>query len=247
MVKHVLLLLAGVLCLLYGTVIHGVHSGTRFFAVWYLLGAFCIGISFLGFFHVWDKIPHSAVRALAIVVIVILVMLFGTVLAILIGGTPENEECDTIIILGAQVTQDGPSVVLKYRLDAAVDYLNEHPDANCIVSGGQGYNEPCTEAEAMAAYLVKKGISPSRIIQEPNATSTLENLEFSKQYCDCSHSQIGIVTNQFHMFRSVLLARKLQYTDVVRIPAGSIPVYLPNNVLRESLAVWKDLLCGNLL
>lgn len=68
--------------------------------------------------------------------------------------------------------------------------------------------EPCTEADAMADSLVKKGISPGRIPQEPKAASTLENLEFSKQYRDCSRSRIGIVTNQSHLFRSVFYCQE---------------------------------------
>ena len=53
-----------------------------------------------------------------------------------------REGLDYIIVLGAQVRKDGPSPVLKYRLDKAVEYLNENPDTVCIVSGGQGSNEP---------------------------------------------------------------------------------------------------------
>ena len=39
-----------------------------------------------------------------------------------------SQDLDYIIVLGAQVREDGPSVVLKYRLDAAVDYLNGNPE-----------------------------------------------------------------------------------------------------------------------
>ena len=65
---------------------------------------------------------------------------------------------DYIVVLGAQMRQNGPSVVLQYRLDEAIKYLNDNPDTICIVSGGQGYNEPCTEAQGMAEYLEKKGV-----------------------------------------------------------------------------------------
>lgn len=63
---------------------------------------------------------------------------------------------DYIIVLGAQVRKDGPSPVLKYRLDKAVEYLNENPDTVCIVSGGQGSNEPWSEAEEWHGICRKK-------------------------------------------------------------------------------------------
>jgi len=54
-------------------------------------------------------------------------------------------------------------VVLRYRLDEAYRYLKDDPETICIVSGGQGYNEPCQEAEVMKKYLEDKGIDSSRI------------------------------------------------------------------------------------
>lgn len=247
MIKTVLFIIAGILCCGYGILIMSVRSGTRFYAVWYLLSLFFLGLSACSFFHVWDKLPVAFVQTTAAVFGVLAAVLVGTAVVILFSGRAEDADCDTILVLGAQVRQSGPSVVLRFRLDTAADYLREHRDTTCIVSGGQGRTEPCTEAEAMKAYLVEKGIEPGRIILEPRATSTKENLELSKELCDPGHDRVGIVTNQFHMFRSVMIAGKAGYKTIVRIPAGSLPMYLPNNVLRESIAVWKDLLCGNLI
>ena len=247
MFKNILFATLGILCLLYGTVIMNVRSGTRFFVIWYLLAIFFIGLAAFGFFHVWEKLPSFVYKTIIGIICAAAILLVGTAAVILSQSTTEDVACDAIIVLGAHVRESGPSVVLRYRLDAAVDYLNKYPDTKCIVSGGQGYNEPCTEAEAMYDYLVQQGIAPERIIQEPEATSTLENLEYSKQYCDCENDRVGIVTNGFHSFRSSLLAKKAGYQDVVRIAAGSVPLYLPSNVLRECLAVWKDLLYGNLI
>ena len=65
-----------------------------------------------------------------------------------IQGEPE-----VMVILGCQVRQDGPSVLLRDRLDEALDYLEDHPDMTVVVSGGQGPDEPTSEAQAMADYL----------------------------------------------------------------------------------------------
>ena len=246
MTKHIILLVLGILCFIYGVLIQQVNSGTRFFMVWYLISVVLVAFSCFGILRVWDRLPKGVVLACGSLCAIIAVSLVGTASIIMIGSTAaEMEDCNEIIVLGAQVKDTGPSVVLKYRLDAALDYLREYPKTVCIVSGAQGHNEPCTEAESMAQYLIDNGIESGRIIKEEKATNTVQNLEYSKPYCDYKYQSVGIVTNQFHMYRSSLIAKKLGYTKVVRIPAGSVPLYLPNNLLRECLALWKDVIVGN--
>ena len=88
------------------------------------------------------------------------IVVFVTLCGMIAGdfSAKGNQNLDYIIVLGAQVREDGPSAVPKYRLDAAIDYLNENPNTVCIVSGGQGANEPFSEAKGMAEYLLDKGI-----------------------------------------------------------------------------------------
>jgi uncharacterized SAM-binding protein YcdF (DUF218 family) len=81
--------------------------------------------------------------------------------------------------LGAGLHGTTPSLSLTNRLAAALAFLEEHPDTVAIVSGGQGPGENMTEAEAMTIWLEARGIAPERIIGEPEATSTAENLENS--------------------------------------------------------------------
>ena len=65
---------------------------------------------------------------------------------------------DYIIVLGAQVKESGPSVILRYRLDRAVSYLKENDNTLVIVYGGQGANEKATEAIVMKEYLVNNAM-----------------------------------------------------------------------------------------
>ena len=88
-----------------------------------------------------------------------------------------SQKLDYIIVLGAQVRENGPSVVLKYRLDTAIMYLEENPDTICIVSGGQGKNEPFSEAHGMATYMVQNGVASDRILIEDQSTNTIENIQ----------------------------------------------------------------------
>ena len=87
----------------------------------------------------------------------------GNVTAILVFGLlivyqlKMSATDSTVVVLGCQVKGEAPSLTLTERLDAAYDYLCSHPDAACILSGGQGDDEKISEAECMYRYLTKKG------------------------------------------------------------------------------------------
>ena len=60
------------------------------------------------------------------------------------------------------------------------------------------------------------------------------------------NARIGILSNNFHIFRAVRLARKQGMTQAVGIAAPSKKEYLPTNMLREFCGVLKDFLLGNM-
>jgi len=152
-----------------------------------------------------------------------------------------EDNLDYVIVLGAQVHADKPSVVLKYRLDEAILYLNENPETVCIVAGGQGKNEPYSEAYGMAQYLMQNGIDKDRILLEDQSKTTEENLRFSRKFLP-EDAEVGIITNDFHMFRALQIAQKQGLSDVCGIAADSTKFYLPNNMLREYFAEIKFLI-----
>ena len=94
----------------------------------------------------------------------------------------------------------------------------------------------------MANYLVKHGIERSRIMQEDRSTSTVENIRFSRPLI-AGVEAAGLVTNDFHLPRALAIARK-QGLALRGIAAPSHPWYLPNNLLRECLAIVKGLIRG---
>ena len=123
----------------------------------------------------------------------------------------------------------------------------ENENTVCIVSGGQGSNEPCSEAEGMCRYLIERGIAPARILMEDKSTDTSENIAFSMQFLDKENDSVGVVTNNFHVFRGVHLARHMGIREVCGISAPSDVYFLLNNMVREFFGVMKDLVYGNLL
>ncbi|HJF64888.1 MAG TPA: YdcF family protein [Slackia equolifaciens] len=242
-----ILVALGVACVAYGFAIFAVGSGTMFFAVWFAIAALFFGAA-AGVHFDWIAKAPLAVRwaggvALAAVLAVGVVESGLIATGFNAAGRPG---LDYLVVLGAQVKADGPSVVLRYRLDAAATYLQENPTTRCIVTGAQGYNEPCTEAEGMRDYLVAVGIDESRIILEPQARNTQQNISYSLALMDSPDCSVGIVTNNFHVFRGTALAKSQGMTNACGIAAPSNPLYLPNNILREYFGITKDIAAGNI-
>ncbi|HIZ08485.1 MAG TPA: YdcF family protein [Candidatus Eubacterium avistercoris] len=237
----IICVIAGIICGIYGIMVYSTGSGTGFFAVWIVIGVLlaALGVSFA--FQLWKKLPKILVR-----VIVCLAVAGLTFFCVVEGRIASQLHAqgkaglDYVIVLGAQVYESGPSMILRYRLDRAVRYLEENPDTVCIVSGGQGYNEPFPEAEGMAEYLISRGISAERIIKEDQSKNTEENIRNSMEYLDRS-SSVGIITNNFHVFRAMQIAKDAGLEDAWGIASGSPPRYLPNNMLREFFAEIKYL------
>lgn len=222
--------------------------GTNFYMIWLLAGVLFIlaGICIrkgIVLFHVPVFIKRTLLLGMAF-----LGILFVIVEGFIISGfTAKGEKgLDYIIVLGAQIKANGPSKVLKLRLDKAYDYLVENPDTQVIVSGGQGSNEPVSEAEGMYDYLVSKGIAAERIIKEDESKNTYQNLKFSGEYLNKKRDSVGIVTNNFHVFRAMQLAKKGGYEHVSGIAAEAELSMQANNMLREFLGVMKDWLFGNM-
>lgn len=243
-----LCILAAFLCFLYCFIVFRIRSGSSFYLIWGLGGLFFIGLALMVKFDWWSQFPLLLRR-------VICGVLLAGVLAFVVAegcifahyrdqGRPD---LDYIIVLGAQMKERGPSVVLQFRLDAAYDYLIANENTLCVVSGGQGPNEPCTEAQGMYDYLVEKGISPERILMEDKSTDTSENIAFSAEVIGGTDKDVGIVTNNFHVFRGMMLARHAGFENACGISARSNIYFQPNNLVREFFGIMKDLVCGNLI
>lgn len=162
-------------------------------------------------------------------------------------GEP-TESCDYVVVLGAKVRSDGPSVALMERIYGARDYLQAHPDVIAVVSGGQGPDEPMTEAQAMYDELVKMGIDENRLWIEDRATSTWENLNFAltliEEKTGTRPDNIGIVSSEYHLFRASLFADACGVESVL-IPAQTTRLSQKiNHFMREVAGVWHYLILG---
>ncbi|MEH7179568.1 YdcF family protein [Neobacillus vireti] len=145
---------------------------------------------------------------------------------------------DYIIILGARVKGEVPSLALQYRIDTAADYLKANKESIAIASGGQGAGEEISEAEAIKRGLIARGINRNRILLEDHSTDTVENIKFSKKLTP-NNLQTGLlVTNDFHLYRAKSIAKD-QGLDLEGLPAKTPAVAIPKSYGREYLAITK--------
>lgn len=137
----------------------------------------------------------------------------GLLMAVIVNASRLNapSPADTIIVLGAQVYQDGsPSPALQRRLDLAYDLYGQGYAGAIITTGAQGDNEPMPEGDAMRAYLIEKGVPAEAIHAETNSYNTVENLEGAKAIMQANGlSTAIIVSSDYHLWRALSMAEAL--------------------------------------
>ena len=202
----------------------------------------CAMIAVLLFYNVCAMLektyphPTKVVKRVFTVLLCIGILILGVTEALIIKASLGDPDpgCKYVVVLGAKVRHDGPSVSLQNRIDAAYDYLTAHPDAIAVVSGGQGEDEPMTEAECIYRALIGRGIDPERVWIEDKATSTWENLQFSldliEEKTGLRPETIGIISSEYHLFRAGLFA--------------TLKSQKLNHFLREVAGVWHYILLG---
>ena len=147
-----------------------------------------------------------------------------------------------IILLGAGVYGETPSITLEHRLEGAARYLDANPETKAVLSGGQGAGEDITEAECMRRYLTAHGIAPERLLTEDRSTSTKENLLFSKAVIEADGGiadGVVIVSSGYHLFRATKMAEMLGIGATGAAGSDGYPIYVTGMYLREAVAVAK--------
>ena len=222
-----------------------------------LLALICIfplqGYDFSGYFFLglaaliptYHIIRHQKVLTIMLTVLLILFFLALAVTGYTIVSHSAGTQAPTseyLVVLGAGVNGTVPSRSLRERLDAAYDYLIDHPGAVAIVSGGQGTGEQISEAECMYQYLTSAGIEENRVLMEDQATNTIENLQYALNVIENRAgrriTRVAIVSSEYHLYRAELFAKQLGL-EAEMVPAKTEMIPLRwNYYLREIFAVW---------
>ena len=185
-----------------------------------------------------SKIGRLLVRIVGFCIMLTAILVVIESICIIRGANKKPDGTETLVVLGSKVNSYGPSLMTAQRLKAAIKFMNEHPDTNCVLSGGQGPDEPFSEAQGMFDYMVNRGISKDRLYLEDRSTNTRENLKFSKELIEKEglNENIAIVSNEFHLYRAGLIAKKLGITHS-SISGHSLLVLFPTYYIRELYAI----------
>lgn len=266
------LLIYAVFAFLYTTVIlYASGRATSFLWFWPVTFLIALLAGAVLFFAVTGRLPRLRRAAVCFGVFFWLLFLGFFVMEAFIfsaGRKAPEDDAEYVIILGAQVRGEIPSLVLDARINAAAGYLSEHPEAVAVASGGQGNGEDISEAEAIKRGLMRRGIAEERILTEDRSTSTVENLKFSAEVIAAYEEKMSggqnkngnavsetgaafpekvvVVTNDFHVYRAVRLARKQGYKQVSGLGAAEFYAVTIQYYVREFFAVILETLRGTL-
>ena len=242
----------GVFCLLYYV---GMGLAVTFrqslLFLWPVVGGLCLLRSFWAAPYIRQGLPLPVAPWLLWTVRVLILLwvaffLFVEVFVVTGAGKRAHDGLDAVIVLGAKVNGTQPSGALHERIEAAADYLLSNPDTLCIASGGQGEDEGISEAECIRRGLVARGVEESRILLEERSTSTVENMLYSLPMLPEGTDKVGLVTSDFHMFRTLWTARQMTDLTLSGIPGRSSNFGFLHYAMREFCAIVVGVLQGEL-
>ena len=169
----------------------------------------------------------------------------------------ENPPPKVMVIFGCQMRRDGPSVLLKDRLDAALAYWEAHPDIKIVVTGGKGDDEHVSEARGMYDYLTAHGVDGANIYMEDKSRNTWQNINNTFALMEREGwsltDDVLLVSSGFHLARIELLWNRArvqalrgetyggQYVSTLAAPVSHAPSAV-QMFFREPLALVKSFL-----
>jgi len=179
--------------------------------------------------RLWAQMAGRILLSAAAVLSAAMLVLFVTASALMLHSTTKTPPPGgTVIVLGAGLNGGWPSLMLAQRLDAAAQYLLDNPDSSCVLSGGQGPDEICTEANAMFRYITTVWkIDPARLYLEELSVNTQQNIAFSMDIIrrESLSENVVIATQEFHQYRAGQMALRSGAAEVGPAVCHT-PIYL---------------------
>ena len=110
---------------------------------------------------------------------------------------------DCYVIMGAAVKPDGqPSGAMRRRVEGALAASAHCQAPRFIVTGGKGRFGP-PESDLMRDLLVQAGVSPDRIVADPESTDTLQSVKTCASILKsgAQSSRVVVCTDRYHLPR----------------------------------------------
>ena len=230
--------LPNLLSLVFGIII-GIGEISTFF---YMYGAAMVpreevadqGFSFL--------VSFSLLLSVSVIYLSVSFLIF-MIYSLFLQIIPRKNDFDYLIIHGAGLIHgDQVSKLLSDRLDKAIEVYQKDPTPPVMIpSGGKGGDETVPEAQAMAGYLLGKGIPEEKIIMEDKSATTYENLKNSKEIIDAREGSkyTALVTSNYHVYRALRYCRRVGL-DCTGIGSKVAFYYWPSALIREFIAVHAE-------
>ncbi|WP_302925785.1 YdcF family protein [Holdemania filiformis] len=242
MKRKIVMVILGIICLAYACltmITVSLQFGNAFFLT---LGTMLISE---GLIH--EKLGNSGKRWMngiwMISGVLVLILISFMVNAANTHISASQDQGTTVIVLGAKINADQPSLILERRLQAALDYANENPECTVIVTGGQGNGEDYAESTIMKNWLVENGLETNRILEENQARNTGENLKYSLKLLRQNNlsENVVIVTDSFHQLRASILAKQLGIEQISAVNSETPVSLIPMYTVREWFGLVKAL------
>ena len=195
-----------------------------------------------------DKIKRSfkAMAAITAAVVLILTGINAFVILSTKSAVKDYEQFDGhydyIIVLGCGIIDNSiPTDLMADRLDMAIR-LYEDGTAPMILLSGDHRVDDYNEVAVMRNYLLERGIPDDVILCDDLGLSTNETMERAVRLYGVRSAVI--VTQKYHLYRSVYLARDYGVECEGVIATGHTFIRQPYYSARECLARVKDfILC----
>ena len=115
---------------------------------------------------------------------------------------------DVAVVLGAAAWDDGPSPVLRERINHSIWlYENDYVD-KIIFTGGKGKGNKYAESEVARDYAIKNNVNSDDILIETKSRITEENLKYAYEIAvEKNFNTFTIVSDPLHMKRAILMAK----------------------------------------
>lgn len=190
---------------------------------------------------------------ISIVLVFGLDMFLATCICALLAARHRPESpCGYVMVLGCGLRPDGtPTPLLAGRVDAATKFARGQEESGhglprLVPSGGQGSDEPISEAESMRRYAVGHGFPDDLILKEDVSTSTKENFLLSAKVImrdyesriDAGEDMFGVPTavafstTNYHVLRGYVFAHEAGM-EAEGIASPTRLYFWPNAFFRE--------------
>lgn len=147
------------------------------------------------------------------------------------------ENIDAVVVLGCKAYADGPSLMLKKRLDKTIELYNK-VNNKIILTGDHGTKE-YDEVNVMKNYVLENKIPKQDVFLDHAGFNTYDSLYRVKEVFNAR--KIVVITQKYHLYRALYIAKHLGI-EAYGIIADDIPYkgIMIKNEIREILSRDKN-------